>query len=489
MKTHIKLFIIFSLFMMLLFSIKVYIENKNANKVKELSLLYSAKSISDLLISFRKVYQDIFIQNHISLNETTLNFLPVKTTNEIADTFSTLNSEIKIATVSSNPRNIDNLANKRQLKAINYFKNNKEKEYLFKKEDNKYYYSKPLYINNACLKCHGSIENAPKIIQNKYKKTAYNYKEGDLRGIIDIELQQTELSTVLSNLHDKRYLAISIILPLILIVVFFLLQKMHKQENKLEFLNKTLKDRVKEEIQKNSKQQIQLFEQSKMASMGEMIENIAHQWRQPLAVISNETININLQYKLGTLNIDNLPKDMNNISTQVQYLSKTIDTFKNFIKDKKSYKELVLQDEISQGLDISKNILNSHNITLKNNIDYDNKINIKLISGELPQVLINIINNAKDILLEKKISKPWIRVDLDKIDNKIIISIEDNGGGIPDEVMPKIFEPYFTTKHQSQGTGLGLHMSYKIITESLKGKIWAKNTENGAKFFICFSIS
>ena len=96
--------------------------------------------------------------------------------------------------------------------------------------------------------------------------------------------------------------------------------------------------------------------------------------------------------------------------------------------------------------------------------------------GELSQVIINILNNAKDILGEKNIKEPWIKIDLEQIDNFAMITIEDNGGGIPYDILPKIFEPYFTTKHQSQGTGLGLNMCYKIIHESLDGKIYAKNT-------------
>ena len=107
-----------------------------------------------------------------------------------------------------------------------------------------------------------------------------------------------------------------------------------------------------------------------------------------------------------------------------------------------------------------------------------------MVSGELPQVVINIINNAKDILVEKEIKDPWIKIKLKNQKDKAIISIEDNAGGIPEDVMVRIFEPYFTTKHQSQGTGLGLHMSYKIIKESLKGHIYAINTQNGAKFYI-----
>ena len=109
---------------------------------------------------------------------------------------------------------------------------------------------------------------------------------------------------------------------------------------------------------------------------------------------------------------------------------------------------------------------------------------IKLIMGELVQVIINIINNAKDVLVEKNTPNPYVKIKLENLKGKVLITIEDNGGGIPDEVLPKIFDPYFTTKEESNGTGLGLYMSHKIIEESLKGKLYVENTCEGAKFFI-----
>lgn len=109
--------------------------------------------------------------------------------------------------------------------------------------------------------------------------------------------------------------------------------------------------------------------------------------------------------------------------------------------------------------------------------------------GELSQVIINIINNAKDALVENKPKNPFVQIDLIKEDTLLKIIIKDNAGGIPKEILPRLFEPYFTTKHQSQGTGLGLHMSYKIINESLNGKIYAINEDGGAKFIVEIPIN
>ena len=221
-----------------------------------------------------------------------------------------------------------------------------------------------------------------------------------------------------------------------------------------------------------------------MAAMGDMIGNIAHQWRQPLNLITTCASGIKIQKEFGELNDEILYENLQGIQDSAKYLSETIDTFRDFIKEEKTFKDVILQDRIDKALTIISTTLKNKFIELKNDIDYSKPIKYTLVVGELSQVIINILNNAKDVLLEKTIENPWIKIDLEQKEDKIIITIEDNGGGIPDDVMPKIFDPYFTTKHKSQGTGLGLHMSYNIITKSLRGKIYAKNTKNGAKFFI-----
>jgi len=226
-------------------------------------------------------------------------------------------------------------------------------------------------------------------------------------------------------------------------------------------------------------------EQTKLASMGEMIGNIAHQWRQPLSVITTSASGAKIHQELGQLKDQDFHKYMDSIIFQSEYLSKTIDTFREFIKEKKELREVILQERIDKALKIVDTSLSNSHIKLTNNIDKVEPVKIKLIIGELSQVIINIINNAKDAIKDNKVIDPWIKIDL-VFESKgyVTITIEDNGGGIPKEILAKIFEPYFTTKEKSQGTGLGLHMSRKIVIESLKGEIYAKNTKEGAKFFI-----
>ena len=265
--------------------------------------------------------------------------------------------------------------------------------------------------------------------------------------------------------------------------------KKKEMEKELQEMNKYLEIKVQKEVEKNRKTEFQLLEQSKNASMGEMIGNIAHQWRQPLSAITTLASTVKLNDQLGILETDEIDEKMDKIVDKANYLSKTIDTFRNFLKaDNLEYKEFVLESTVERSLQIVESTMKDLHIKLINNIDLTKNSKLMGVQSELSQVIINILNNGKDILKEKKIDEPWIQLDLINEDNNYIISIEDNGGGIPKEVMPKIFDPYFTTKHQSQGTGLGLHMSYRIITESFKGKLYVHNSTNGAKFFIKLPI-
>jgi len=242
--------------------------------------------------------------------------------------------------------------------------------------------------------------------------------------------------------------------------------------------------RVEEEIQKNKQKDDMLYEQAKIAALGDMIGNIAHQWRQPLSAISLVASSIHLEHSMGILDLDKVTEKMDLIINKSQYLSNTINTFRDFVKNEKIYKEIDVIEEINQAVQIVKTVLDDCNITLLNTIDENLNLTMNMVSGELQQVIINIVNNAKDVLIEKKLQNPWVKIDLKKEKESLLISIEDNGGGVQEELISRVFEPYFTTKHQSQGTGLGLHICYKIVVESMKGSIKLQNTQNGARFLI-----
>ncbi|RLA84358.1 MAG: hypothetical protein DRG78_01710 [Epsilonproteobacteria bacterium] len=246
----------------------------------------------------------------------------------------------------------------------------------------------------------------------------------------------------------------------------------------------TMQQNIKNREELNREKDKQLHDSIKMAQMGEMIGNIAHQWRQPLNIISTSASGMKLEKEFDMLDDNKFIKYCDLIVDNTQFLSETIDTFRDFIKEKKELKMVKIQNRLDNILNILSTSLENNHIKFINNIDYETTMNVEIVLGELSQVIINIFNNSKDALVERKIDKPYIKITTIKENNFVNIIIHDNAKGIPEDILPKIFDPYFTTKHQSQGTGLGLHMSYKIITQSLKGKISAKNENDGATFTI-----
>lgn len=259
--------------------------------------------------------------------------------------------------------------------------------------------------------------------------------------------------------------------------------KLQNSQNELEEVNSHLEELVKIEVEKNRKKEQQLFEQSKFAQMGEMLGNIAHQWRQPLSAISTLASGTKIQMEYDMINEDMMKQNLDDIVKQTQFLSQTIEDFRNFMKSDKQREEFELTNIVEKTIFIVSSTLKNNNISFSTQFSNEN-IKVYGYGGELSQVILNILNNAKDILNEKNIEDKQIIIKTSKVDSKAILEIEDNAGGIPDDVLPKIFDPYFTTKHQSVGTGIGLYMSKDIIEKHHHGKISAKNTESGALFTI-----
>ena len=231
------------------------------------------------------------------------------------------------------------------------------------------------------------------------------------------------------------------------------------------------------DITEQIKQETLMREQSKLASMGEMIGNIAHQWRQPLSVISTASTGIIAQKECDILDETKLIEVCNIINNNAQYLSKTIDDFRNFIKGDRTKKVFNLKDDINSFLHLVEGSAKNHNIQIILNIN--NTIKINGYENELTQCLINIFNNAKDALNENILStdNKFLFISTALKNDKAVIKIKDNAKGIALNMLSKIFEPYFTTKHKSQGTGLGLHISYNLIVDGMKGSIEAQNVD------------
>ena len=218
-----------------------------------------------------------------------------------------------------------------------------------------------------------------------------------------------------------------------------------------------------------------LAQQSKLASMGEMIGNIAHQWRQPLTSISISASNIKLNYELDMFDEEEFYELTNSIIESTEFLSNTINDFQSFLKGDGIRSNFTVQEVVKRVLMLVSGNIKSVNIEVIEQYNTDKKI--FGIENEFTQSLLNIINNARDALKEKDLDHKYIFITTwwDEKQEKIVVSIKDNAGGIPKQILPKIFEPYFTTKHQSQGTGLGLYMTHQMLVDNLNAKIEVTN--------------
>jgi signal transduction histidine kinase len=292
--------------------------------------------------------------------------------------------------------------------------------------------------------------------------------------------------------YEYIYVALFIVLLFVFIFIYFLLnqknilntlvnektailtkvnEELQKKEHELEKLNHNLEDRIEQEVAQNRSKDKVLYEQTKMAALGEMIGNIAHQWRQPLSVISTGVTGMLMQKRMGTLDDTKFEKTCVTINDNAQYLSKTIDDFRNFIQGNSKKELFNLKESIESFLSLVNSSIKKESIMVK--IDIADDIEVQGMRNELNQCLINLFNNAKDAIILQNTKLIFISAYRDK--DKLAIVFKDNGGGIDNSIIDKIFEPYFTTKHQSQGTGLGLNMTYRLIVEGMKGTIEVRN--------------
>ena len=258
-----------------------------------------------------------------------------------------------------------------------------------------------------------------------------------------------------------------------------ILEEALKQNYHIQQQLEKTNEELKEAKRKIDEQQAIMIEQQKLASMGEMIGNIAHQWRQPLNALGLVLQNIQKAYERGRLDDAYLEKSINKAKMLINKMSNTIDDFRNLVKAKKLKENFYIKDVINDVIEMVEASLKNHNIELSINCDE----NLKTYSypNELFQVLVNIVNNAKDAFVERE-KTGTIYINCYEKDNNIFIEIIDEAGGIHLENPNKVFEPYFTTK--DKGTGIGLYMSKMIIERDMKGLLTVENTDKGAKFTI-----
>ncbi|QOG11813.1 sensor histidine kinase [Arcobacter sp. FWKO B] len=253
--------------------------------------------------------------------------------------------------------------------------------------------------------------------------------------------------------------------------------KVEKKTKELLELNSSLEQRITNEVKNSRKKDFVMFQQAKLASMGEMLQNIAHQWRQPLGSLSMIIQSFQTKMELGKLTPEFVDTKVKDALLLADNMSHTLDDFRNFFNPEKAKTTFSIQKCIEKSFELAKYILEKENI--KHEIVIKKDVIITSYYNELSHVFLNLINNSKDAFLnrctkEEKIIKVLVKA----YKNRLYIHFIDNGGGIPEHIISQIFEPYFTTKYKSAGTGIGLYMSKQIIETHMKGSITCKNIPN-----------
>ena len=259
-----------------------------------------------------------------------------------------------------------------------------------------------------------------------------------------------------------------------IIIIFISLYFSYQLTNFLEKSFLKYQNKIFNDIEENKKKDLVLFQQSKLATIGELLYNISHQWRQPLSVITTIASGIKVEKELG-INDDSKDIEMlDGILKSANYLSQTIEDFRDFYSPNTSKTNFSITKCINKCIKIISHQFLNKNIIIKQDIE---EFNVYGFEQQLIQVLLNILNNSRDIFVEKDLSQRIIYIKTFLSKDNIIISIHDNGGGIEESNLEKIFEPYFTTKHKSKGTGISLYMSYQVISKSFNGNIIVGNSE------------
>lgn len=258
--------------------------------------------------------------------------------------------------------------------------------------------------------------------------------------------------------------------------------KVYERTSELESINRTLDERVQNEIDRRRKQERMMIQQNRLAAMGEMIGNIAHQWRQPLNALGLIVQDVEDAHRFGELDDEYIRTMSSKAMEQINYMSRTIEDFRNFFKPDRIKERFSLNDNLARILEIVGPGIRKSKVQL--GMVIHNELSISGYPNELAQVIINIINNAKEAFESSSVVERTIHVEAWKEAGYVYVSIADNAGGIEDTILHRIFDPYFTTKGETQGTGLGLYMAKVIVEEHMHGKITAENEKEGVKFVI-----
>lgn len=366
--------------------------------------------------------------------------------------------------IAYNPLNPAHEGNDFEHEILDDFKEGKYQEYskIIQENDKPYFFvGLPIHNSHAsCVQCHTS-NSAPKRMLEQYPNfSEFESKVGDVIAMITFKIPVFSILTF----HVKEFAVGGIVMFVVFVVFILFLYKIYRSELRLQENNHKL-----------------MMNQNRLASMGEMIGNISHQWRQPLAQVSSILINLELHSEKDKLTKEKLAQKIKEANEQLAFMSHTIDDFKNFFLPTKTKKEFSAQEVISQAKRLLSASLEKYAIDVQIDIK-DNFIRVGY-ANEIVQVLINIMNNAKEALIMKAHQERVIHIKA-FVENKTPkITLENNAGNIDESIIEKIFDPYVTTKESS--SGLGLYMS-KMIVEKNSATLHVKNTEHGVIFTIKF---
>lgn len=366
--------------------------------------------------------------------------------------------------VATNPLNPEHEGNVFENEILNNFKEGKSKEHssMIKEEGTRYFYvSLPIHNSDpSCLRCH-TTNSAPKAMVEKYHYIpTFESKVGDVIAMLSLKIPVYSILTY----HIKEFVVGGVVMFIVFVIFILFLYKMYK--NDLHLKEKT---------------QMLMISQNRLASMGEMIGNISHQWRQPLAQVGTILINLELHSDKDKLTKEKLSQKIKEANEQLLFMSQTIDDFKNFFLPNKSKKEFSAQEVIFQAKKLLSASLEKYAIVVK--IDIQNNFTHFGAATEIVQVLINIMNNAKEAFLAHEIKNREIEITAFLHKGVPSITLQNNAGRIDDAIIEKIFDPYFTTKESS--SGLGLYMSQMII-EKNGATLRVENVDDGVIFTITF---
>ncbi len=345
-----------------------------------------------------------------------------------------------------------------------------------------------------------SISYYLKLSNETYQTEINEYKRLHLEKLSDTQIINRFLEIKIKEHEEeekkfKRFLltATAVILVFMILFTFLMLSiikdvikkykiQVQNRESALECLNENLSLKVKQGIEEAKQKDRKILEQAKLARIGSMISMIAHQWRQPLSQLSGILMELETTTRFKKVDNDYILNAIDKSDKMIEFMSNTIDDFRNFYKPDKKKEDFYVSDACKKAINIIDATLENLGINLILDIKEDKKI--FGYPTEFSQVILNIISNAKDVLIEKNIKNPKIEINIESKGILSIISIKDNAGGIEEKNLEQIFDPYYSTKDSSKGTGLGLYISKLIIERNMGGDLSVSNNSEGAVFKI-----